>query len=145
MASIGEQILDAAESALNGASKPAGCTVSSDPTDQFAGTDALSEIVIDPVSERVEEDNLSGGVERTMVVRLLLRAQGAPPRQAVDPLRVWAIQAMMADPTFGGLATDTREVSTEWAAERAEAVYASAAVTFEIVYNTAGDDPETGA
>lgn len=148
MASIGEQILDAVETALDSAGKPAGCTVHSDPTESYEGSSTLSELVIDPVSERVVPDDLAGSagqfnVERTLTLRLLLRAQGTPPRAAVDPLRVWAIKAMATDPSWGGLATDTREVSTEWAASMAEAVYASAAVTFEIVYNTAGDDPET--
>ncbi|HEX6924352.1 MAG TPA: hypothetical protein VF167_02930 [Longimicrobiaceae bacterium] len=148
MASIGEQILDAIEAALDGAGKPSGCTVHSDPTQAYEGSSSLSEIVVDPVREQVRADDFAGSsgqfnVQRTMTVQVLLRAQGTPPRKAVDPLRVWVIQAMMNDPTWGGKATDTREVSTEWAASRAEAVYADAAVTFEIVYNTAGDDPET--
>lgn len=149
MASICNRILDAVESALGGAGKPAGTTVHSDPTVPFEGSSSLKEIVVDPVGERVEPDDFSGlsgggqNVQRTLTLRLWLRAQGTPPRNVVDPLRVWVAQTMATDPEWGGLAIDTREVSTEWAADRAEAVYASAAMTYEIQYTTTGADPES--
>ncbi len=63
--------------------------------------------------------------------------------EALDPLLVWAVKAMLDDFTHGAKLNDLREVRTVWDLdERAESL-AAAAIEFEGIYQTLTTDPES--
>jgi hypothetical protein len=82
--------------------------------------------------------------EHQLAVALELRAQGSPsvpPDAALDPLYVWAILALMADVTFGGLASEVVEGRTVWSSREGDVPVASAKLSVTIKYRTSRLDP----
>lgn len=83
-------------------------------------------------------------IERSFTVRCEMTAlamDGQPPSAAVDPLYVWAVRRLLADPTLGGLAVMLLEGQTQFAELERGAAYGRAFTDFEITYHTT-QDPE---
>jgi hypothetical protein len=147
MASIRSAILDAVYAAVNAGGKPAGVTVYR--TRDAALADAqLPAIVL----TRVQEDVVRGDGPRGYKVRRTLRVQvdcytatatdGETSEDALDPITSWVVQAVMADPTLGGLAHNSNELATSWTLEDRNSVHAHAAVVFGLEYITAAGNPD---
>jgi len=143
MASRRERIVQAAMAALEGVGKPAALTVHRSPTrpvpeDQcpamavFSTTDPASEGGGDLMDHRLE-----------LVVESRARATtGESPEQKLDELYVWAVHALMADPTLGGLAVRVLERESTWDLEERSAVFGALQTVFHIEYETLDTDPE---
>lgn len=153
MASVREGIVDALVAAIDGVGKPAGLTVHrlrTRPIEQ----DSLPAILVYLPNESVDRDegDLDGAdgdtgpsVERVLTVRTEFRVKvptGTAPDTALDPLYVWAVQAVTADGTLGGLALDVREAGTAWDLEEKNVAMAAAVTTFAVLYHTSATDPE---
>ena len=150
MASIRERIIAAMAAALDGPEKPEGVTVHRDRTRPIE-RDKLPAIVLYAASPdvRTREETVRRSdhdtVERTFTAmvegRVVVRPDESPDA-AIDPLYVWTVKALRADPTLGGLAMDVRETGTDIIAAEFDKTYAAFGTTFEVVYFTAEDDPE---
>jgi hypothetical protein len=66
---------------------------------------------------------------------------GQKPDEAIDPLYVWAVQQMMANERFGGLAMGVTEGPMKWMATEADVVFAGAGLHLIIHYRTSRLDP----
>lgn len=144
MASKRETIIQATISALEATGKPAGLLVHRFPT-RSLDSDDLPAIAVFPLTDPAGEVTHDGHRDHALTLGLELRAQassGQSPDQALDPLYVWAVRALFADATLGGLTTALWEGSTEWSAEERSAVFGAALLTFEIEYETTEADPE---
>ena len=148
MASIREQIIQAVVTALDGAGKPQGLTVHRYRTRPIE-KDKLPAQVVYPSGSGgsvAETTSLYGGmaddVLRELRVRVESRATGEPADQALDPLYLWSVRSIMADPTLGGLAFSIREEATSFDAAEFEEVIGAAATDFIVEYVTSRDDPE---
>jgi hypothetical protein len=138
-----------ATNALLGATytKPVGVTVHRSKTVPIEA-DALPAMVVYRVAEEIlSRDGPRGHkVKRGLRVRIECRvgttADGETLEDALDPQTSWAVQAVMADPTLGGVTDYVQEVSTDWAVADANKVYGAAAVDFLIPYITAAGNPD---
>lgn len=141
--SRGENILIFLLAALNGAGKPPDLTVNRSrrrPLDN-AELPMLSLYAVREEVARATSSRTSPTVERTLRVQVRCRVVGQD--DAVDPLRAWAVKAVMADRSVGGLALATTEDSTEWEADDAsDADYSIGSVDFLIRYTTNAGDLE---
>ncbi|KKM22239.1 hypothetical protein LCGC14_1627390 [marine sediment metagenome] len=139
----GENILIFLAAALNGAGKPPGLTVNRARRRPLDNAE-LPMMSLYPVREevaRATSSRTSPTVERTLRVQVRCRAVGQDA--AVDPLRAWAVKAVMADRSLAGLALATTEDSIEWESDDAsDADYAIASVDFLIRYTTNAGDLE---
>jgi len=84
--------------------------------------------------------------ERHLNVVLELRttpASGVSPDSAIDPLYIWAMQQIMADERFGGVAMGVTEGPTKWTAKEADVVLAGAALHLVIHFRTSRKDPSS--
>jgi hypothetical protein len=78
--------------------------------------------------------------DRELHLMIRLEAAGDPP--ATDPLRVLAIQTLMADRSLGALALGIEEVESQWEDEAgSDATYGVLIIDFAIRYLTAANDP----
>lgn len=147
MASRRELILQAVVAALGASSKPTGVAVHRYRTRPLE-RDALPALVVYPavregaVAETITRLDHDDALERALRVRVEIRAEGEPPDEALDPLYVWVVKSLRADPTLGGLAQDLEEEAVSFDAAERDAVYAAAAVDFHVTYYTSEDDPE---
>ena len=147
MASIRERILQRFVQLLDGPGKPAGLTVHRYRT-RAIESDKLPAQVVYPaargpaVAETVERWNQAGDLQRTLTVRVESRVAGNPPDEALDPYYLWAVEAVMADPTLGGLAFDVQEEAVSFDAEEFQETIGACAVDFRVTYITSGYDPE---
>lgn len=85
-------------------------------------------------------------VERHMNLVLELRATpiaGQAPDEAVDPLYMWAVQQIMSNEKFSGLAMGVTEGPMKWTATEADKVFAGAALHLVIHYRTSRLDPSS--
>lgn len=149
MASVRERIILAVVAAQDAPGKPAGLTVHRRryrPID----ADKLPALVVYPVQEDPELANITpGDWDRTLRVRLELRAKadpesGSPADAELDPLYVWAVKQMYADPTFGGLVKQVDEGTTAWPDKNPLGdEYAASATDFTLEFETVATDPET--
>lgn len=62
---------------------------------------------------------------------------------AVDPLYVAGVRAILADPTLGGLARYTREISQKWDLEKGSVDTVALVVTYESEFETSRSDPSS--
>jgi hypothetical protein len=143
-----ESLLLSIVTALNALGKPAGLAIHRSRTRPLT-QDALPACVVYVLSEQASRGDGPHGYKarRALLVRVECRvavigADVTPPDAALDALTSWTVKAMMADPSWGGLAHNTQEVSTTWDAEETDAVYAAAAVDFSLDYITAAGDPD---
>ncbi|HET7552195.1 MAG TPA: hypothetical protein VFK04_12965 [Gemmatimonadaceae bacterium] len=145
MASRRDQILAAVVAILNGAGKPADTTVERYRTLPLTTEGAW--ILVYPMIEATERAPTPSGrlARRKLRVRCECRAQGEQVDQVLDPLLLWTVKALMADPSLGGVAINVQEEATQWDAEDADKVYGAAAVDFTIDYQTAAADPSAAS
>jgi len=123
--------------ALNGAGKPAGVTVNRSRRQSIEKSQLpmISVYAIREEVTRATDTRRSPLVERRLRVQVKCRIVGDD--QANDPLRKWAVQAVMADQSLGGLCTEITEESTDWDADDGtDADYSVAAVDFLVRYVT---------
>jgi hypothetical protein len=82
--------------------------------------------------------------QRHLGVVLEMRAvptTGQAPDEVVDPLYVWAVQQIMSNERFDGLAMGVTEGPMKWTAKEADAILAGAALHLVIHYRTSRLDP----
>lgn len=147
MASIREQIILAAVTLLGATGKPAGLTVMRERTRPIEN-DQLPAIVV--YCEDEEPTTLADQryraplTERHLVLMCELRAVASatvPPDAALDPLYVWAVQQLLQNENFGGLAMGVTEGPMKWKSREADAIYAAADLRFVVHYSTSRLDP----
>jgi len=78
--------------------------------------------------------------DRVLTLRLVAVARGAQAFDAADLLLVNAHQALLADPSLGGLTQAVREVDCEWESDDADAGAAAMPARYEIRYRTRVND-----
>lgn len=149
MSSFRDQIVSAVVATLAAGGGPASLTVHRYRTKPL-GTDVLPAMLVYLVEESVKEGpgqgtgpKLRRTATRTVTARVEIRinAGTVAPDDAIDPYLNWMVQQIMADPTFGGLSHDCKEMKTEWAAVEDDKVYAATQTDFEISYFTSAADP----
>ena len=142
--SIRELITLAAVAQLGAVGKPASLTIHRTRTLAIPD-DQLPATVLYVVKELVATVHGRTGVvvARQLVLRLEHRAAGDPLDRSLDPLTTWAVQALFADPTLGGLAKNLEEVGLEWIAPPGQLDKALGAVAhdFLVTYSTLRTDP----
>jgi hypothetical protein len=151
--SIREQIVAAVVAALSagGGGSPAGLTVHRERTRPIE-IDSLPAIMVyfdddvpKPLAQQVYRAPLT---ERQLSLSLEARAAGSEsvsPDEALDPVLVWAAQAIRADETFGGLANGVEEGRTVWASKEGDTVVAAAKWGITIKYRTSRLDPTSNS
>lgn len=141
-----ERILQAVVAALDGAGKPTGLTVNRSRRQSIEKAQ-LPMASVYPIREEVElatESRRSPITVRALRVQVKCRVVGDD--QANDALRKWAVKAVMADQSLGGLSLEITEESTDWDADDAsDADYSVAAVDFLVRYSTSRFDLESKA
>ena len=156
MSSIRDQIADAVVNALEGPAKgnvpqPPGLTVHGERTRPLAKDKLPATLVYfedeepTPFAKQKFQAPLT---ERHLNLVLELRAipdAGQRTDSAVDPLYLWAVQQIMADERFGGLAMGVTEGTTKWMATEADVVFAGAALHMVIHYRTSRLDPSAAS
>jgi len=150
VASVRERIVEAAMTALEQSASPNPAVVHRYRTRPIE-RDQLPAIVLYPTvppgrgqSELVQRLDHDDGLERTLNLRAECRAEVAEGEIAdavVDPLYLWVVTALRADPTLGGLAVDLQERAVSYDAAESGRIFAACAVDFEVTYYTAEDDP----
>ena len=83
-------------------------------------------------------------MEHHLILMCELRAlatTSVPPDAAIDPLYVWAVQQLMGNERFGGLAMGVTEGPMKWKSREADAIYAAADLRFVVHYRTNRLDP----
>ena len=151
MASIREQIVIALVAALNAEGGPAGLTVHRERTRPIE-IDSLPAIMVyndddvpKPLAAQVYAAPLT---ERRLSVAMECRAAGSSgisPDQALDPILVWAAEAVFADEHFGGLASSVEEGRTVWSSKETDTPIAAAKWNVTIKYRTARTDPTSAS
>lgn len=129
--------------ALDGVSKPTGLNVHRQRTRPIE-KDGLPAQVLYLLNEDTEE-RAAGQIDRRarFAVESRVTASGESPDAALDEYLSWAVKALRADPTLGGLSSDVKERGTEWDHVELDKVFGAARTIFEVHYQTADDDPET--
>ena len=137
--SAGETIVQAMVDALNKpADKPCVCYRSR--VDAFAQAELPAMVLY-----AVEETGVIKGPDtmlRTRHVVLELLVSGEPPAdQKIDPLYVYAVQALQADATLAPLLRKLHDAHIQWETEPSVQDVAAGLVKFEAVYVTKLTDP----
>ena len=140
MASHREEITRAVVAALRAPGGPPGLRVHRFRASDIA-SDQLPAAVVYPITESVEREDMDGGVDRSLLLRIEIRVAGDEPDAALDPFYAWAVRAITTDPALAGLAYSIDEQLTAWDAEHRDRTYGALAVDFEIMYTTARGDP----
>lgn len=140
--SIGEQIMEAMLAALNAPSvKPARTSRSRvDPLN----TVELPAFVLFAQGESI---TAAGGSTRRHIrkVRLEAMVEGVEPADVLlDPLYVYAVNTLLADPTFGGLAKGCYESAIEWGQSASYQNACVALIDFEVHWTTTNDPSAPG-
>lgn len=151
MSSIRDRIVDDIYHALSAddVSRPANLSTTRHRTKPIS-RDRLPEQCVYIISEDVSTGpGFASGpdamTKRTMVVRIESRVDAGgdtTPDEALDPLLTWAVKQITADPSRGGLAMYTREISGQWTADEKDTVYAANATDFEVQYLTLASNPD---
>ena len=147
------QILDAVATRLASASvtvnsvartKPAGLSVHR-LRQRPLQAESLPAIVVYMQADPDPDRRATGTLDRIMrvgVESMVQVAAGTPPDDAVDPLVVWAVLALLSEETLGGLARQITERGTVWVPEEGEQSCMRALTVFDIQYLTRDNDPE---
>lgn len=140
--------MDVLFAALNGATRPAGLTVSRSRTVAFAASQ-LPAMALYPVAEEVQSTPPRSLDNKRLAkrgfrfcVETRVDAGSDTPDQAIDPYLSWAVQALCANPTVNDLAHDVTELGTTWDSEEDDAVYSAAKQFFQVEFVTSGRDPD---
>ena len=146
-ASIREQILASVQTLLQGTGAPAGLQVYRERTRPIETT-SLPAILIyaeDDQPRPFDGSNYrSPLLERDLSIRLECRAQGnqtTPADVALDPVLVWALQTIVQNEKFGGLANGVVEGRSVWNSQEGDVSIASATIQLTIKYRTSRLDP----
>ena len=133
--------LDAAS--VSGTTKPTGLNVYR-MRERPIQTNDLPAIVILLAGERPDRD-ASNRTDRTLRIVLECRVEAGDTvaDTALDALLVWVVKAMMTDYTLGARVNNIVEGETTWDIEERADSIAAAMVEFEIMYQTAYNDPES--
>lgn len=84
--------------------------------------------------------------ERHFRFRVACYSKGDPIDVAVDPMLVWAVQALMADQTFGGLLAELQHEESSWDADyTADELYGGVGVDFIARFAVPAADPTINA
>ena len=147
--SIREEIVAALVAALTagGGGSPVGLTVHRERTRPIE-VDSLPAIMLyfdDDVPKPLGQQTYRAPLtERQLSLALEARAAGSAsvsPDEALDPVLNWALQAIRADETFGGLANGVEEGRTVWASKEGDTLVAAAKLSITIKYRTSRLDP----
>ena len=144
--SIRDQIVAKVVTTLGDVGKPAGLEVGRYRT---RSRSALKQPAIDvyPVLEQTRRvgSPRSRLAEHRLTLRLECRATGEIPDAEQDPLLVWAIQALFADETLGGLANAIEESQKAWDAIGADATFGKVWLDVVVVYTANVANPTAAA
>jgi hypothetical protein len=147
MSSIREQIAVAVLEVLQESGAPAGLTVHRERTRPIT-KDKLPAILVyfedDEPTPLAKQRFQAPLTERHLNLVLELRAtpdEDQSPDEAVDPLYLWAVQQIMANERFGGLAMGVTEGPMKWMAVESDVIFAGAALHLIIHYRTSRLDP----
>lgn len=136
-----ELLMQAVVAALDGAGKPAGAVVDRNRRQPTAASE-LPRISVERLDEGVEKATASRSsplVDRRLRIAVVSRIAGADA--ALDPFSQWAVQALMADQSLGGLAAGIDEQAVNWEYDEDSQVdYSVEARTFQIRYVTRAGD-----
>jgi hypothetical protein len=139
MATLRTQLVAAACATLGASGKPDGLRVVSRSA-RPAETDDLPRISVSRIHEDVQKayPNMlrSPLSDRHLRIRLDIWVGGDEPENTLEPLLAWATSVMLADPTWGKLALDTMEDSTDWDTDQADEPIGHAWMEFTIRYST---------
>lgn len=149
--SIQEQVFQGVESALDGVGKPTGLTVHREPAVPLE-EDAEKALVLYPQSRATGPGDHGVSVEHRLglVVEIRRRlttaerAAGTSASQAMDELYQWAVTSLhewFQSQTLG--VTDLVETGMEWNQKLQNRLHGNAAVTWELRFQVAEDDPTT--
>jgi hypothetical protein len=137
--SVGEQIMVAMVQALNLPS-PKPCMCYRDRIDAFSDAELPAFVLY-----ATEEQGVIKGPNtmlRTRTIRLEILVQGRAPADAlIDPLYVYAVQTLQADPTVYPLIRKMHDATIQWETEASRDDVAVAMVHFDVVYVTQLTDP----
>lgn len=145
MASIREQILEAAVAALN-ANRPSGIPAAT----RLRGAYAAAQLPVITVFYQDDTPRKPGGsrspvVQRTMtlVVECRHKADQADTaiETALDPMICWVVKTLSGS-TFGGLAMEVVERTTKPEVSMKEALHGRTEVPFDVLYQTKTNDME---
>ncbi len=148
-ASIREQIIDAAMTALNGPTRPVGLPQADrlrmEPY-QLADMPAINVMSLREEVQPMQDGRWGPLLERAFTLRVVCYVAGAPADQAIDPLAVWIEQSLSSPylgKAFGGLAQDCYLSLMEWQYADDDQNYAAALMDFRVTYQTSRSDPTT--
>jgi hypothetical protein len=139
------KIIAAVVAALDAAGKPAGLSIATRTKAAMEESDAPRMMVSrakEQVFKAFPNQPRSPLADRHLTVHLDIWVNDAEPEEALEPLFAWVTVAMQADPTFGGLAIETNEESTEWDTDESLSSDGHASVDFTIRYPTKTADQE---
>lgn len=147
MASIREQIMQAAVAALNaGSGKPVGTTVMRSRLSAIEQSE-LPCIVVYQGSEPVQTMKglkFSPILERSLNLMIELRVSDEAPDAALDPFLTYVTATLQGTTNFGGLANAILEKDITWElAEGSDFNYGRAVMTWQIDYQTATANQES--
>ena len=137
--SAGEQLMQAMVAALN-APDPKPCKCYRTRIDALTAAE-LPAFVLYAVEE-VAQTRGPNTKLRTRTVRLECMVEGEPPADSlIDPLYVYAIQALQGDAAFEGLLRKLDEARIQWQTEASYQDASVALIDFELVFVTSLTDP----
>lgn len=160
--SLGLQIAKEIQSRLGASSVEVSGQTFNAPTDLTVSRGRVSKVVPRDVAEGKTVMDVSyagdpqptspvGGRHSTMVERQakifiagFANGNDEPAEDVVDPLRLWAVRVLMADPTLGHLIDDIVEYPSEIAETvfaESEEVIAAVEIEFRANYHSRRDDP----
>lgn len=139
--SIREQILQAAEAALDGVGKPSGLTVHRERRRPLDRDDLPAQVVYWTEEEIQRSDHTSVLRALRLHVEHRVLVSSGIPDAAVDPFTNWGTSALMGDAALDALIHDIEEIAiTREDNDEGDAVYAGALQTFEVSYYTSVTD-----
>lgn len=137
MAIMSDQILDAVLVALNGPGKPVDLTVE-DHTAVSLEPEALPYGSVRPSKEEDEPPGtrIAKVVKHRLEFVVALWAEGLTPRKALSPLIGWTVQALLQDPSLGGLVHNLEPISKKWYDDFTDENRGLVELTFSVSYAT---------
>lgn len=144
MSSLRTQLMDKVVAALGATGKPSGLLVERR-TKVAAESSQLPKLMVSRAKEEVHKavpNRKSPLVERKLTLRLDCWATGADAEEALEAILIWITGVMQADQSWGNLAMETDEETTEWDAAIEDLTLGHAWVEYSIRYTTKTADQE---
>lgn len=134
-----ESILDAIATAMNGV---AGATAYRSRVEPISRNQSPA-VIVEPVSDQADVPDVVGRINWRLTVRVTVYVRANVPDQAADSIIQSLYALILADPSIGGRALDTKPVSVNF--EMLEADTPAGVVTsdFEVLYQTSYSDMST--